>query len=218
MKNSEEITQIYKSLGSKIDDYIDNWGVSPKNLKSYLSGKRLKKFLETEGFGEFEGAERIVNDIIQDRIHLEVETVKTFESFNMENLEDMNNFWVGIGKATIEHEKILADYYDLSLSEIDVIDSDKHEFDAGGIPVVVFTKEELEKISENITLSKFRDISRMELEIFQDVKIKLSDVLNGEKLNLKISDLVREGLFEFVRESLHLMKVDNFKGNLIGFL
>jgi len=218
MNNSEDITKVYISIGNKIDNYIKNWGVDPKNLKSYLSGNRLKRFLESEGLGDLSGAERIVNDIIEDRISLEREMVKTFESFNLEVEETTNKFWVGVGKANLEHEKILADYFDISLSEIDIVDTNTHKFSASGKEVVVFTKGDLEKISENLKMGKISQINKQEIGIFTDINIKLSEVLDPKKLDSVIDDLVSSGLHEMIKQEMELTKIEKFGNSLVGMI
>ena len=217
MNNSEEITKIYRSVGEKIDDYTDKWKIRPENLERYLSGKRLKKFIQIEGLENINGIEIIINDIIQDRISMNKDLVKKFENFNFDNSIDGGyNFWNGVGRSSIDHEKILADFYDVSLSEVDVIDTNTHRFKVNGEEVLVFTESELDIILENLKMEKIDNITNKEIEIFKDVKVTLSDLIDNEKLSIKIDEIVTEGLYEMIKKELSLEKVQKVNGGLIG--
>ena len=62
---------------------------------------------------------------------LKYENFKLLESEEFKVLDLKQCLYKGIEKATINHEKILADFFDLSLSQIDPISSDKHTFWTG---------------------------------------------------------------------------------------
>lgn len=217
MNNSEEITKIYRSVGEKINDYTDKWKIRPENLERYLSGKRLKRFIQSEGLENINGIEIIINDIIQDRISMNKDLVQKFENFNFDNNIDSGyNFWNGVGRSSIDHEKILADFYDVSLSEVDIIDTNTHRFKVNGEEVLVFTESELDIILENIKIEKIDHITNKEIEIFKDVKVSLSDLIDNEKLSIKIDEIVTEGLYEMIKKELSLEKVQKVNGGLIG--
>lgn len=220
MNNSEEITKIYKSVGKKIDNYIDNWKIKPENLEQYLSGKRLKRFIQSEDLESIKGIETIISDIIQDRISINRDLVKKFENFIFGNDQSDGSvdFWSGIGKSSIDHEKILADFYDVSLSEVDIVDTDSHKFKVLSDEVLVFTDSELDVISENLKLNKIGYIKNKEIELFKDVRIYLSDIVDDKKLSMRVDDIVSEGLYEMIKKELNLEKVQKVNGGLVGYI
>lgn len=215
MNNSEEITKIYKSVGEKINRYTDEWKINPENLSKYLSGKRLKKFIKDEGLELIDKIEIVIDDVIKDRVSMYKDLVQKFENFEFIDKHEYN-FWKGIGKSSIEHEKILADFYDVSLSEVDIVDTNMHKFKIHKEEVFVFTESELNIISENIKLIKIRQILNKEIEFFKDVKIYLSDILDHEKLSTKVDEIVSEGIYEIIKTELNLWKVQKVSGGLVG--
>jgi len=58
MKNSEEVNKYYKLINEYIDIYLDNWKISPKKLKRYLSSERISNFLEKKGLKEIKNIEK----------------------------------------------------------------------------------------------------------------------------------------------------------------
>ena len=172
MKNSEEINKYYKLINEYIDIYLDNWKISPKKLKRYLSSERISNFLEKKGLKEIKNIERIIEDVIQDRISIETDSVMTFESFESFELNEKNSdlsqcLHIGINKSNINHEKILADHFDISLSQIDSINSDLHQFKINDDKFIIYDEKEIEIIKSNI---KDWMIEKILLDKFPEVK------------------------------------------------
>ena len=80
------------------------------------------------------------------------ENFKLLESEEFKVLDLKQCLYKGIEKATINHEKILADFFDLSLSQIDPISPDKHTFWVHDVdtPVIIYNNDELSIVKENI--------------------------------------------------------------------
>ena len=123
INNSEDLNKYYNIVNQYVDEYIDKWKIKPTNLKNYLLGNksRLVNFLEKKGLRDINRIDRVVSDVIEHRVELYKDGVITFENFKLLESEEFKVLdlkqclYKGIEKATINHEKILADFFDLSL-------------------------------------------------------------------------------------------------------
>jgi hypothetical protein len=218
INNREDANNYYKLINGLVDDYIDNHKIRPSKLSSYLKpgGQRFNKFLERNKLKDVKGAEIILKDVIEDRNHMESDGVITFESFKyfesndfkISNLKEC--LYKGIDKADIKMEKILADYFDVNLGSIDVLDSDKHKFKLEDWQnddwnVVIYSKEEYEVILYNVIEHLYEELSKKEIDLIDGISIqmsklinenifenKMSDILIGDKLNKLISNCLGE--------------------------
>jgi hypothetical protein len=218
INNREDANNYYKLINGLVDDYIDNHKIRPSKLSSYLrpGGQRFNKFLERNKLKDVKGAEIILKDVIEDRNHMESDGVITFESFKyfesndfkISNLKEC--LYKGIDKADIKMEKILADYFDVNLGSIDVLDSDKHKFKLEDWQnddwnVVIYSKEEYEVILYNVIEHLYEELSKKEIDLIDGISIqmsklinenifenKMSDILIGDKLNKLISNCLGE--------------------------
>jgi len=203
--NREDANRYYQLINGLIDEYLDNYKIRPSRLKKYLTpgGQRFNKFLERNKLDSIKGADRILRDVIEDREHMEKDGVITFESFNLfessewkiSNLKQC--IYKGIEKAGIEMEKVLADYFDTNLGSIDILDSDKHKFRIEDWKnddwmVVIYSKEELEIIKENIIDHLLDEISDKEIELVGDIKIKLNSLIKEENFKVKLYEILNE--------------------------
>ncbi len=212
----EDANKYYQLINGLIDDYIDNHKIRPSKLRTYLKpgGQRFNKFLERNKLKDIKGAEIILKDIIEDREYMETDGVITFESFNLlESTEYKIStlkqcIYKGIEKADINMEKKLADYFDVSLSAIDVIDSDKHEFKVedwknDDWKVVIYSEEELELIKENIIDHLIDELENKEIELISGIKIKISSLIEKEKAINNLSEALNSNkLREIISEVL----------------
>jgi hypothetical protein len=218
INNREDANNYYKLINGLVDDYIDNHKIRPSRLSSYLKpgGQRFNKFLERNKLKDVKGAEIILKDVIEDRNHMESDGVITFESFKyfesndfkISNLKEC--LYKGIDKADIKMEKILADYFDVNLGSIDVLDSDNHKFKLEDWQnddwnVVIYSKEEYEVILYNVIEHLYEELSKKEIDLIDGISIqmsklinenifenKMSDILIGDKLNKLISNCLGE--------------------------
>jgi hypothetical protein len=126
INNREDANRYYQQINGLVDEYIDKWKIRPSNLKKYLQpgSDRFNKFLERNKLKDIKGASRVLSDVIDDRYHMEKDGVITFESFKLFESDEykFSNLceclYKGIEKSNIEHEKIIADYYGVSLGHI----------------------------------------------------------------------------------------------------
>lgn len=205
ISSREEANKYYQLVNGLIDDYIENHKIRPSRLSTYLkpNTKRFEKFLLKNGLQEVNGIERVVMDVIEDRNYMESDGIITFESFKyfestdfkIANLKEC--LYKGIEKADIKIEKILADYFDVNLGSIDVIDSKKHLFkiddwNGDDWKVVVYSSEDLEIIKNNLEEFLYEEISSKEIEVIEDIKINLKNLIKEEEFK----EIVRKEVFD----------------------
>lgn len=196
IKSSEDANKYYNLVNQYVDEYVDKWKIKPTNLKNYLLGNksRLVNFLERKGLKDVGNIDRVVLDIIEDRVAMHNDGVITFENFKLFESEEFKVIdlkqclYKGIEKATISHEKVLADFFDLSLSQIDPISPDKHTFLVHDVdtPITIYTKEELLIIKENIIEYSYNQVSNKNISLD----------LGKSKFEMKISEFMSESQFK----------------------
>ncbi len=184
INNREDANKYYQQINELIDDYMDKWKIRPSNLKRYLQpgSERFTKFLQRNNLKEVNGIDRVLSDIIEDRVNMEEDGVLTFESFK---LFESNEFKVsnlkqclykGIDKADLNMEKVLADVFDTNLGSIDVVDSDKHIFNVDNLNVIVYSKEDLEVIKNNIIDHLYEELKSKKVLLGGLVELPLSSI------------------------------------------
>lgn len=205
INNREEANKYYQLINELIDDYIDKWKIRPSNLKRYLKpgSERFNKFILRNNLSEVVGINRVINDVIEDRVSMEKDGVMAFESFKYFESSEFKidslkqTLYKGIEKSDINMEKVLADYFDTNLSDIDVIDSDKHLFKVSGwsdedIKVIIYSEEDLEVITNNIFEHLYDELVKKEVEITENIKISLNKLIDKDKFNEQFSDIFDE--------------------------
>lgn len=208
INSREEANRYYQIINELVDDYIDKWKIRPSNLKRYLKpgSERFNKFLERNKLNDVKGADRVLRDIIEDRDNMEKDGVITFESFK---LFESNEFkfeslkqclYKGIEKADLNMEKILADYFDTSLGQIDIIDADKHMFKLSNWKsdeddVIIYSKEEVEVIKNNMTDYLFVELTKKKVEIVEGIEIDLSDLIKSNMFSEQMSQIFERDNF-----------------------
>jgi hypothetical protein len=216
INNREDANRYYQLINGLVDDYIDNHKIRPSRLSAYLKpgGQRFNKFLERNKLKDIKGAEIILKDVIEDREHMEKDGVITFESFNILESQEYKIstlkqcLYKGIEKADLNMEKVLADYFDVNLGSIDVVDSDKHKFKIEDWKnddwlVVIYSKEEIDTIKENLFDHFYEIISEKKIEIIEGLNINLTELINRELFENKITEIITDNkLKEIVTKSL----------------
>lgn len=202
INNREDANRYYQIVNELVDDYIDKWKIRPSNLKRYLKpgSERFNKFVLRNNLSEVKGINKVISDVIEDRVHMETDGVMAFESFKyfessefkIESLKQ--TLYKGIEKSDINMEKSLADYFDTNLGDIDILDSSKHLFKVSGwsdedIKVVVYSNEDLELITNNMFDHLYEELSKKEVEITTNIKINLNKLIDKDKFNEQFSDI-----------------------------
>lgn len=81
--NSGEVNSYYKIINDIIDEYLIKWNIKPSQLKKYLKpgGDKFKFFLKKHNLENIKEIQKIIIDIIDDRVFLEKDKLLTFERF-----------------------------------------------------------------------------------------------------------------------------------------
>ena len=210
--NSEEANKYYQVINQFIDEYTEKHKIKPSSLGKYLKNNaKLAKFMERKGLKDIKNVDRVIKDVIDDRISMEKDLVRTFESFKFLESDEYKILnmrqclYKGIDKSNINHEKSLADHFDVSLSHVDIVNSDKHIFKIdsinGDLECVIYTKEELEIIKENM--------KEYCLEQVFNKSIKLEGI--GIKLDVNIKEFIDKDKFtnhiDNVLSMIHVVEI-----------
>ena len=204
IKSSEDANKYYQLVNQFIDEYVENHKIQPSRLSRYLKNNdKLKRFLERKGLNDIKNINRVIDDILEDREGMEKDGVMTFESFQVfesdffKILNVRECLWKGIEKANIQHEKMLSNQFGISLSNINISDSDKHEFDVDDIndefECLVFTESEVSIIAENIKQYAFDQVFNKSIKLEGvgiGIDINIKDFIDKEKFENHISEKI----------------------------
>ena len=209
ISSREDVNKYYNLINGLVDEYIDSHKIKPSKLIDYLKpgGQRFNKFLERNKLKEISGTDRILRDVIEDREHMESDGVITFESFN---LLESNEYKIsslkqclykGIEKSDINVEKTLADYFDINLGSIDVVDSDKHQFKIEDWKnddwvCVIYSEEDCDIIKNNFLDFFYEELSKKEVELVEGIKVSLSELVKREIFEEKMNKVLTEEKFK----------------------
>lgn len=199
INNREDANKYYQIVNELVDDYIDKWKIKPSNLRRYLKpgGARFNKFLERNKLSDIKGADKVLKDIIEDREHMERDGVITFESFKLFESDDFKIksmsqcLYKGIEKAGGNMEKVLADYFDSSLGQIDIVDANKHIFkvndwESDSINVIIYTDEEVDIMTDNFIEHLYGELSNKKIELTSSISIEMNELVNRREFGSKM--------------------------------
>lgn len=194
IKSREDANKYYQIINELVDEYVEKWKIRPSKLKRYLQpgSERFVKFLKKNNLDTIDGSSRILQDVIEDRYHMEKDGVVTFESFKVFESSEFKIhslkecLYKGIDKATIKYEKALADYFDSNLGDIDVLDSDRHQFlindwDGENIKVIIYSEEDLDIIKDNICEHLLDELHNKEVELTKNLTNEEKEFLKRHK-------------------------------------
>lgn len=215
INNREDANRYYQQINELIDDYIDKWKIKPSNLGRYLKpgSDRFNKLLGRNNLKEVNGIDRILSDVIEDRVNMERDSVLTFENFKFFESDEfkVSNLkqclYKGIEKVDINMEKVLADVFDTNLGSIDVIDSDKHVFKIDGVDIVIYSKEDLEIIKNNMIDYLFEELKSKKVLLGGLVELSLNNI-TGDVGYIRYSIGNELKLKEVIS---HLLECDHYK-------
>ena len=207
ISNSEDLNKYYKIINELVDNYVEKHKIKPSRLINYLSpgSDKFKKFLMKNQLESIKGADIILKDILLDRSGMEEDGVYTFESykyfesneFKIENLKSC--LYKGIDKA---------DYFDLNLGDIDVLDADKNKFkindwQSDDWEVVVYNSEDISIIKNNIIEFIYDKLSQEKLSIIDNLEIELNSLIKKDIYEEKLDKMLsEEKLLEIITTTL----------------
>ena len=213
----EDANKYYQVVNKLVDEYMDKWKIRPTNLKRYLKigSDKFEKFIERNGLKDINGIKQVINDVINDRVHMEKDGVLTFESFKVFESDEfkitslLQCLYKGIGKTDIKAEKLLADHFDANLSQIDIVDSDKHMFKISNwenteLLVIIYNKDEIDIIKGNIKEYLVDKLSEQEIELLGSVfTIEVEKIMDINKTEDYIeSKLDEETITNLIGDSI----------------
>ena len=224
INNREDANRYYQQINELIDDYMDKWKIRPSNLKRYLQpgSERFNRFLHRNNFKEVNGIDRILSDVIEDRVNMESDGILTFENFKYFESNEFKTsslrecLYKGIEKADINLEKALADVFDTNLGSIDVVDTDKHIFKVNNwnskdINVLIYSKEDLDVIKNNMIDFMFEELKGKKVLLGGIVEIPLSNITSDVNyIKLEISKELK--LLEVINFLLEMEHYESFNG------
>lgn len=219
--NSQEANQYYKIVNDLVDQYIQKWKIQPTSLSRYFKpgSPKFESFLINNGLSEVEGIKRIVQDVIEDRTNMQLDGILTFESFKSK----INESSLSVGDATIDHEKVLADFYNTSLGHIEPKDKSKHTFEVNDFGdkciCVVYSESELEEIKKKLVDESLDSIKSKKVVADNQVPyiyIDLSDIISEDKFRETYNKaLTEEKLIQHISHSVNAKFQKEFKGHFI---
>jgi len=205
INSRESANKYYQMVNELVDDYIDKWKIRPSNLKRYLTpgSERFQNFLDRNGLRDVKGADKVLKDVIEDREHMEKDGVMTFESFKFFEsdefkIESLSQcLYKGIEKSNINMEKALADYFDSSLGQIDIIDSGKHLFkiedwNSENINVIIYSLEDIDIICFNMIEHLYLELSKKKVELTNTISINLSDLIKSNMFREQMDQIFNQ--------------------------
>lgn len=228
IRNSEEANKYYQLVNKYIDEYTETHKIGPKNLSKYFNKKndKLIKFIERNGLKDIKNIQRVIDDVIEDRISIENDTVRKFESFRIFESDEFKFLnlrqclYKGIEKCDIEHEKIIADYFDTSLGHIDVVDSNKHIFNIEDVTCVIYNSEEINIITQNMKEFFFNEVFNKEIKIESfniGLNFNIKNFIDEDKFYNYINTILTiEKVTEYIKVILSCDKVEMFNGSVLG--
>lgn len=165
IKGSDDANKYYSLVDSHIESYVNNYnskfGVEPVKVEEHLLKNKslMEDFLRKRGLSDILGINRVVQDVLEDRIAFHKDSVMTFECFSLLESVDYRIkslkecLYFGVSEVSVEHEKLLADLFDCSLSHVDCVSPERRIFriDSENLEsVVLFLDSELKIIHENM--------------------------------------------------------------------
>lgn len=218
INSREDANKYYQVVNKLVDEYIDKWKIKPTNLKRYLKNgsDKFEKFIDRNGLKDINGIKQVINDVIEDRVHMESDGVLTFERFKVFESDEfkitsiIQCLYKGIGKTDIKAEKFLADHFDANLSQIDIVDTDKHMFKISNwenedLLVIVYNKDEFDIIKENIKEYLYEELLKQQIDLIVGVSLKLNTVVDKDKFDTDIESKLTDNLItDLINDSLEM--------------
>jgi len=216
INSREDANRYYQVVNKLVDEYMDKWKIRPVNLKKYLKegSDKFEKFIERNGLKDVNGIKQVIKDVLEDRVHMETDGVLTFESFKVFESDEfkitslVQCLYKGVGKTDIKAEKFLADHFDANLSQIDIIDTDKHMFRISNwenedLLAIVYNKDEFDIIRENIKEYLLDELLSKQVDLISGLSVKLEGLIDKEKFETEIeSKLTDNVVTELINDSL----------------
>ena len=198
--NRQEADEFYRLVNSHIDEYIEKWHISPLRLKKYLSNEgKLNNFLSRTGLKDVDRIKTIINDVLEDREAILKDNIVKFENFEI-------NESIKSNQSSIELEKVLADHFRTSLSNVELTDEKLHLYQVQDFD----TKENISIYST----SDFENFKSQIIDIIIDTAMQENLEMHKLDLGLESGKLVKANInipmSKFVDEQRLRDMLDNY--------
>jgi hypothetical protein len=197
IKDSEELSKYYHQISECVDDYIKNHQVKPTEIWLYIK-KNFKRFLEKYNLSDIENIDKIIHDVLDHRRHMELDNVFYFEQYKMK----MNESSLPTSSTDIEHEKVLADFFETSVGHVEVLDQMSHLFQIKtfdeNLKAIIFSEEEVNSMRKSIIEKLIRQIYSKSvtipsvdgIRINLDLTFPISEIVSQDEI--KIDHMIDE--------------------------
>lgn len=202
----DNIDEYYAKVNSLIDDYF-KWKIIPSALKKYLKKGSIgmDKFIKRNDLSNIKNIEKVILDVVEDRVAMEKDGVLTFENYAIKEstTTPIDNLLVkNVNKPTVEYEKVIADVYRTSLGYISESDIQLHEYivETGkeSYNVIIYSMDDIDIIKQNLieyTFSYLKDytvdIKGIDMNIKLDM-IDYSSIVDMFKNDETVIDKIKE--------------------------
>ena len=202
--DSENIDELYDKINSLIDKYFE-YDISPKSLARYLSKGSigLSRFINRNELSEIEKIEKIIIDVVEDRIADSEKKIMKFESHKIIN--ENNTLYNTVFDIPKEIIKILSDRYKVPYSLVENLDD--NTFSVKGFVkthiVKVLKSADILNVLEQEANKMYDKLVNLTLDSkYLDLSISLKDKINKESFLEKTIDDLSVKKYEIVEEIL----------------
>lgn len=201
---TKDLNDKYAIVNKMIDNYIEDWNISPINLIKYLKKgtRNYDRFIQRTGLSDMKNIDKIIKDILEDRKNMFLDGVLSFDAFvKVDNIKE--SVFYEVEESNINYEKKLADIMDTNLSHIEVVDSSKHFYNVnvfGDIfGCVIYTKNDIDEIIKHSLLNTMNSLMNKKLKVEFDtdllnIHLPLSDILDIEDVSGRVRDMLTDDL------------------------
>ena len=174
--NATNIDTYYEKINAEMDAYF-NIHISPKQLSMYFDNKdNLSNFKKKCGLESVVNIDKVIKDILHDRLSVVTESIYTYDVFNKMT---KNDIFKGLDRANTSIQNVLADYFELPLSKIEYVDMDKNIYNINGDKYFCFDAKNNNTVANNIIDYIVDDITKQDFELsFLDVNIQMSKFID----------------------------------------
>lgn len=211
--NSADLNNYYKMVNDKLKKFSE-FNIPINNIVSYLKPgtENFNNFIEEDNdLNQIDGIKDVLRDIIMDMYHAfkdgmynrKKTEVKTFENLTSDSIFNISH----IDKDDEhEHEKALADIYNVSLSYIDLVAPEIHLYTVNVLSdkkkVIVFNAKEIEGIKQNIVNKLTEDIKKRMTNLLFDKQISIGDLLGQTEIVTIIDGRISiEDVLEYIAKN-----------------
>jgi hypothetical protein len=224
IENRKELNAYFKQVNTEIDKYINEHKIRPSRLSKYIkSNGGVSKFVKDLGLSDISGIDKVVDQALKSRLHMEKDGILKFESFRMlenaqmfmdsqkpekneTNLLTLDVIYDDMKPSNIEHEKVLADYFDRSLGHVEESDVNTHKYIVDNkYEAYIFLADDVVEIQKNIDDLIIANVSR-------NIGVKLTD---SQSANVKL--LNHEFYYDDLDYNLERVLRDLFKISRSGY-